>query len=45
MVYLLRKIKMYDGRADGYLDSFRKFIGEKGCILDVGSGVFSKSLV
>jgi hypothetical protein len=45
MVYLLREIKVYDERADGYSDSFRKFISERGCILDVGSGVFSKSLL
>jgi len=41
MVYLLRKIKVCEGRVDGYSDSSRKFISERVCILDVGSGVFS----
>jgi SAM-dependent methyltransferase len=44
IVYLLRKIRVYEERADKYTVSFRKFIDGKGYILDVGcgSGVFSK---
>jgi|GEM_PF-3436081 len=41
---MLRKIKAYEEKVDKHLDSFRKFIDEKGYILDVDcdQGVFSK---